>query len=288
MEDEPIKYHVRQFILGRDRFRDLRALDERILKDKYNHLDIMRAQDWCKVNPNIFYILDDSDKKIHGYMGVVPVSCGFVEVMLKERREIPKTLMKDYILSEERALRIAKKDGNCLYATMHICNPKSGKVDYHFGQLLFLYMEALYHKYRMRCIFGSTRTDAGKRLWEEAGCVKQYDMKKTDDGVNSLYYFDTKIAMQRPSAGLSVITSHIWGAQGYEVRSLLDLTDKEKAVLKLKVMHHTKREIAEILGIREYTVEGRLGAIDERAKEVGLNDRPSIDAYYLRHFFELI
>jgi DNA-binding CsgD family transcriptional regulator len=119
----------------------------------------------------------------------------------------------------------------------------------------------------------------GKALVEEGGCIKLYDLRRTKDGISSVYYFGMEQALKRPTTGLGVIFANIWGFAGDRDRFPLELTEKEREVLMLRLGGCSYKEVAEILGISAYALEGRMKRIDQKAKKLGLQDRKSILAY---------
>jgi len=289
MDSQKIKFRVRQFNPEIDKYEDLIELDRKIFKDERNHFNAERAKEWVKVNPNIIHLLLDNLENVHGYNLVIPIKDSYAETALIEKREVsPDTLRKEYVLTLKQADANAAKEGNTLYSCLHVCNPISGKKDYQFAALLFMNMESLFYKYRMKCLICRTHTESGMKLLEDSGCERMHKIRETKDGVTWVYYFDLKNALHRPCTGMGIIMFHIWGFQGHKRQFLLDLTDKEKEVLKLQLVGYTRNEVAKLLGINVNAVEGRMRRIDEKGREIGLNDRKSIKRYAFQNFFYFV
>jgi len=284
-------YRVHQFNPQRDDFEDLLILDRKILTDEKNYLDVARAKEWCKINPTIFYILTDNRKNVHGYLGVIPIRWRFIKDILidgQKRDLFPLSLTKEYVLSETETRAVAQKEGNSIFATAHFRNPDTGKMDHQFGILLFVNMFALFFKHRMRTVIGRSVTSSGKAMFQNGGFVKICDLRKTSDGIPSIYYFDMDLALDRPSTGLGVIMTLIWGVKGHKVQNLLNLNEHQKEILKLEFSGFTRKEVADHLGIGIHTVEGRWKGIDKKGAAMGLHNRRSIKGYAFQNYFEFM
>jgi len=167
---------------------------------------------------------------------------------------------------------------------MDVYDPEKGGQDYHYATLLFMNLEALFYRYRMRQAITCSVSQKDRMIIEDSGCVKLFDSPKTKDGIGSVYYSGLEQAKARPATGFGMVMTHIWGSPVQEKKCLLDLSDREKDVLRLVLKGLTYKEAAKLLNITFSAFEGRFKRIVRKAQAIGLTDRKSIKAYAIQNY----
>jgi DNA-binding CsgD family transcriptional regulator len=279
-----LEFRVRQFNPVLDKFESLIRIDRMNYKDPRNHLDIKRIKNWCSVNPNIFSILIDGLGEVYGYTIFAPIKDDLLNGVIERKLDIYQTLGKEHILSEEEAKAAAISNGNAIFADFDFINPESDVVDYDFGMQLLMNLEMLLYKYRVRRLIACIASQEYRSFIENSGCVKLFDLPKTEDGIASVYYFDIEEAKSRRMSGLGAVIAKIWGDKRQKTKLPLALAPREREVIKLDIEGLTYKEIAGRLKTTFFAVDAAWKRIVEKGKNLGLNDRKSIKAYVTKNY----